>query len=141
MTLSAYRKISYISFLSVIVLIFAINFAFVQGAFLTDYIRMPYWWAIYLVLIPQFLISYFYILKKASSHKTMAVVGKKYIMTLTLRMFLAIIFLFPWLIVKDETSKPMVGQFFFVFFPLLVVEIKLLVSYLNQSVPEIKEEE
>ena len=102
---------------------------------------MPYWWAIYLVLIPQFLISYFYVLKKASSHRTMGVVGRTYIMTLTLRMFLAIIFLFPWLIVKDETSKPMVGQFFFVFFPLLVVEIKLLVSYLNQSVPEIKEEE
>ncbi len=141
MTLSAYRKVSTISFLSVIVLVWTINFAFVQGAFLVDYIRLSYWWVIYPVLIPQFLIAYFYVLRKAANQKTLEEVGKKFIITLTLRMFLAILFLLPWLINKDETSRPMVGQFFFVFFPLLVVEIKLLVSYLNQSVPEFQEEE
>ncbi|MEO9533759.1 MAG: hypothetical protein ABJG68_02085 [Crocinitomicaceae bacterium] len=138
---SDYRKTSLISFFSVILIIWAINFAFIQGAFLTDYIRMPYWWAIYLFLIPQFLLAYFYVLKKAASKKTIPEVGKKFIITLTLRMFAAIIFLFPWLIEQDETSKPMVGQFFFVFFPLLVVEIKLLVSFLNTSVQDFSEEE
>ena len=102
---------------------------------------MPYWWTIYLFLVPQFLLSYFYVLKKAASKATMPEVGKKYVITLTLRMLAALIFLFPWLIVKDETSKPMVGQFFFVFFPLLVVEIKLLVSFLNSSVQDFSEEE
>jgi phosphatidylglycerophosphate synthase len=141
MILSDYRRVSLISFFTVSLILWSINFAFVKGVFLTDYIKAPYWWTIYLFLIPQFLLSYFYVLKKASKKATVPDVGKKYMITLTLRMFAAIIFLFPWLLIKDPTSKPMVGQFFFVFFPLLMVEVKLLVSFLNSSGQDFLEEE
>lgn len=138
---SAYRRKSYFIFFSVITVAWVFNFAFNQSAFLIDYMVVPYWWLVYIVLIPQFLIAYFYTLKFATTKEKIPEVGKKFIITLTIRAGLCILFLLPWLIFKDESSRPMVGHFFYVFFLLLTVETGLLVSYLNGSVQEIKEEE
>ena len=141
MTLTKFQKKSLLVFISVLLIIWAVNFAFIQGAFLSNYIRIENWWLVYLILIPQFLISYYFVQKKAGVQAKIPDVGKVFILTLTLRMILALCYLGPWLFFKDETSRPMVGQFFYVFFSLLIVEISLLVSYLNQSVLEIEKDE
>jgi hypothetical protein len=141
MILKTYRRQSLIIFFTVITIGWAVNFGFIQSAFLLDYIYAPYWWLVYVVLIPQFLFSYFYCLKFATKKETIPDVGKKFIIMLSLQGVLAILFLLPWLIYKDASSRPMVGHFFYVFFLLLIVETGLLVRYLNKFVPENSEEE
>ena len=136
-----FRRQSLIIFFTVITIGWAINFGFIQSAFLLEYIYAPYWWLVYVVLIPQFLYSYFYCLKFATKKETIPDVGMKFIKSLSLKALLAILFLLPWIIYKDASSRPMVGHFFYVFFLLLIVETGLLVSYLNKFVPDFKEEE
>lgn len=135
------RQQSGLVFFSVISVTWVLNFGFNQSAFLLDYMIVPYWWLVYIVLIPQFLISFRFNFQFVQNKDKVPELGKKFIISLSIKAALCILFLLPWLIDKDESSRPMVAHFFYVFFILLTVETGLLVSYLNRFDEEFKEEE
>ena len=102
----------------------------------------PYWYLSYAFLVPISFLGIQIIIKRYQKSKKVTSIGKNYIAYTALKMILAIIFLLPWLLNKDETSKPMVIHFFVVFFPFLLVETILLVRLLNTPLDEkIKNEE
>ena len=114
--------------------------------FITHYIILNYaldhlymsqkWWLNYLFLVPASVIGLFYIHKRFYRSGNIKTIGKNYILYTTVKMVLAIVFLLPWLLTKDESSKPMVIQFFAIFFPFLLVETILLVRLLNTPLDE-----
>ncbi|MBD3638292.1 MAG: hypothetical protein HUJ25_13145 [Crocinitomicaceae bacterium] len=97
---------------------------------------MDNWYWNYVFLVPVSALGMAYIAKRYSKSKKITSIGKNYILYTVVKMILSILFLLPWLLNKDESSKPMVIQFFIIFFPFLLVETILLVRLLNTPLDE-----
>jgi len=93
------------------------------------------YWAIYLFLVPMSLITVLMCYVRYRSDNTS--VGTMYFIFVFIKMFGSVIFLWPWLFPKNDFSLPFVHQFFGLFFPLLFVEIGVLVRLLNPPSDEI----
>ena len=94
------------------------------------------WFFVYLFLIPVSVAGLYFIQKRYEKSKKITSIGKNYLVYTTFKMILSVVFLLPWLLNKDESSKPMVINFFIVFFPFLLVETWLLVRLLNNPLDE-----
>ncbi len=91
-------------------------------------------WLIHLFLTPLTLVAIYFIQQRhATDSKS---VGKNFFIYMIAKMLLTLLFLSPWLIYKDEFSRPMVYQFFAIFFPLLFMETFVLIKLLNPKIPE-----
>ena len=101
-----------------------------------------HWYLVYAFMIPTSVIGLYFIKMRFDKSQKITSIGKNYIAYTVLKMILAIVFLLPWLLNKDESSRPMVITFFTVFFPFLLVETILLVRLLNTPLDEkVKNEE
>ncbi|MFT5778697.1 MAG: hypothetical protein ACI837_001653 [Crocinitomicaceae bacterium] len=106
----------------------AIHVTLVFAALPPIYVQ-SYFWLIYLFLIPMTVGALFFIVKaKVKKPKS---VGKSFFIYMVIKMLLILGFLTPWLITKTDFSRPMVYQFFAVFFPLLFMETYVLVKLVN----------
>jgi len=54
------------------------------------------------------------------------------------KMIGSLAFLAPWLLYKDEFSRPFAIQFFMIFFPILLLETLILVKMINIPTPDSK---
>ena len=89
-------------------------------------------WLIHLFLTPLTLVGIYFIQKKhAIDSKS---VGKNFFIYMIAKMVLTLLFLSPWLMYKDEFSRPMVYQFFAIFFPLLFMETFVLIKLVNPKI-------
>lgn len=105
-----------------------LHYGLVENVLPAVYARTPYW-SIYVFLVP---LSLLVILVSAWVHKMdRSAVGRTFFIFVFIKLFGSIAFLAPWLFWKDESSTPMVYQFFAAFFPILFVEVKQLVTLLN----------
>ncbi len=86
-------------------------------------------WLIYLFLVPLTLGGLYFIHR--ASKKTDNSVSKGFFIYMVVKMILVLLFFTPWLIYKDEFSRPIVYQFFLVFFPLLFMETYVLIKLVN----------
>ena len=86
-------------------------------------------WLIYLFMIPMTLGALFIIVKKSKNSPVS--VGKGFFIYMSVKMILIMLFLSPWLFFKDEYTRPMVYQFFCVFFPFLFMETYVLIKLVN----------
>lgn len=120
---------------------FVVDFFAIEVYMLVKHNLVPNWPLIFVFQVPLFLISAVILHKQMANPENQNKISQIYIYLMTIRVFLCLAFLFPWLINRDETSYPMVGQFFFIFFILLIAEISLLVRDLNHSIQKIEEEE
>ena len=97
--------------------------------FLPETYRQSKFWAVYLFLIPMTLGAIYIIVKE--KNKNANSVGKNFFIYMVIKMLLILVFLSPWLVYQNEFSRPIVYQFFSIFFPLLFVETVVLVRLVN----------
>lgn len=128
-------KKTLLPFSLVAILLLAINAGLMLSGLLENY-SLKLWWAVHLFLIPLTFFGLFFIAKRLKQTQKITSIGKNYILYTVIKMILSIIFLLPWLLFKDDSSKPMVIQFFLIFFPFLLVETILLVRLLNLPLDE-----
>ena len=115
---------------------------FLKGGFNDSEFFSQEWYWIFVFLIPLSFSGIFFIQKRYEKTKKITSIGKNYLFYTVLKMILSVVFLLPWLLNKDESSKPMVITFFIIFFPFLLVETWLLVRLLNNPFDEkVKNEE
>ena len=125
------------------ILVTSIILASIHGALIESEVfknfNLSYWWLIYAGLVPISLFGLGYIAHRYKKSEKITSIGINYIGYTVLKVLVAFAVLAPWLIDKDTSSKPMVAQFFSVFFPFLLVETILLVKLLNTPLDEKKE--
>ena len=117
------------------VLFAVVHYYLIHNTLSINYSAGPVW-IIYAVLIPMTLVTVFISALKFSIDKTS--VGKTYLALVVIKIVVTIAFFYPWLFPKTEFSVPLAKQFFALFFPLLFIELKLLVGLLNKSLDENK---
>lgn len=121
-----------IAFLSLVLIAWSINFTTIQVLLLSQKIALPLWWLVYLFLVPLTMLELLVTLRSISRRGRQSIAtGKVYLIAMTVKSILSLCFLSPWILFKDSHSKPMVIQFFFLFFLLTAIEIKLIVNYLS----------
>ena len=130
-----------IPFLIVSVILFVANAILIMTDLFEKVVIKDWFWN-YVFLVPVSLVGLAFIAGKYYQSQKITSIGKNYILYTVVKMVLAVVFLLPWLLHKDDSSKPMVIQFFAIFFPFLLVETILLVRLLNTPLDEkIKNEE
>ena len=117
------------------VLLLLLNAGLMFSGLLDNYF-LNLWWAVHAFLTPLTFFGLFFIAKRLKKTQRTSSIGKNYILYTVIKMILSIIFLLPWLLYKDDSSKPMVYQFFLIFFPFLLIETVLLVRLLNLPLHE-----
>jgi hypothetical protein len=121
-------------FLALALVLAAAHFLLIENILPGIYGMGPYW-ANYVFLVP---VSLLVVLVCYAVYKIdNKAVGKTYFIFVFLKIFGSIAFLSPWLFWKDAYARPMVYQFFCLFFIFLFVEVKLLVGLLNTTSGEI----
>lgn len=129
-------------FISLGIVLLIMGVQFLKGGFQEITFISKDWYWNFVFLIPVTFLGLFFIQKRYQKTKKITSIGKNYLLYTTLKMISSFVFLLPWLLNKDETSKPMVINFFIVFFPFLLVETWLLVRLLNSPLDEkVKNEE
>lgn len=94
------------------------------------------WWIIHLFLMGITLIGVTLISKSYQKTGEVRSIGKMYLLYTTVKILLALLFLTPWILVKDQPAKDFIMHFFAIFFPFLMIETLLLIRYLNGPVGE-----
>lgn len=122
-------------FLVVAFLLFLIHLALTLLV-LEDSQKIGTWWLSYVYLIPITVIGLFMVIVNYGKTRKLSSIGKTYLLYTVIKMVGAVALLLPWLLFKDETSKPMVFHFFAVFLPFLLIETILIVKLLNISLDE-----
>jgi len=108
---------------------------------LEDVQKISMWWLSYVYLIPITILGLYMVIGKYGKTGKVSSIGKTYLLYTGIKMVGAIALLSPWLLFKDDTSKPMVIHFFAAFLPFLFVETMLIVRLLNTSMEENKNNE
>ena len=85
---------------------------------LPEMYKQSKFWVIYLFLIPMTLGAIYIIVKE--KNKKANSVGKNFFIYMVIKMLLILLFLSPWLVYHNEFSRPIVYQFFSIFFPLSI---------------------
>lgn len=93
-------------------------------------------WRIYVFLIPVTFLGIFYIYKSFKKDHTSVI--KSFMILTIVKMIGSLAFLAPWLLYKDEFSRPFAIQFFMIFFPILLLETLILVKMINIPTPDSK---
>ncbi len=70
------------------------------------------------------------------SKKDETLIGKGYLSYSVIKILSSAVFLLPWLLNKDELTRPFVYQFFGVFFPILIIETSIILKLINQKSTE-----
>ena len=95
---------------------------------------------IYLFLLPLSLLGTWAIF--AISKNDDSLIGKGFLVFTTIKILGSLVFLLPFILNKDEATKPFVYQFFAVFFPSLIVETMVILKLTNLAEAEkIKKQE
>ena len=115
------------------IIVFVIHLAAVLF-FLEDRFSDGPWWLTHIYLGPVTIFGITLFFRKFEKEPKAAI--RTFFVYSIIKMFGALLLLMPWLINKGDFSRPMVAQFFIVFFPYLLVETILLVRLLNQSFDE-----
>ena len=89
------------------------------------------YWLIYLFLVLLTLGSHFFMVRGFVKDKNS--LGKNFMAYMVVKMIGSILFLSPWLFYRNDYSRPIVYQFFIIFFPLLFIETLMLVKLLNKN--------
>ncbi len=63
-------------------------------------------------------------------------IGKGYLSYSVIKILSSAVFLLPWVLNKDELTRPFVYQFFGVFFPSLIIETSIILKLINQKSSE-----
>ncbi len=92
------------------------------------------YWRIYAFLVPITFLGIVYIYSKFK--KDNGSVIKSFMILSIVKMLGSLTFLLPWLLYKDEYSRPFVIQFFLIYFPILFFETAILVKMINQPISE-----
>lgn len=108
--------------------LFAIHIALIKFKLPPVYGQSQFW-LIYAFMIPMTVGAIYFIVKMSKNSPIS--VGKGFFIYMSIKMVLIMLFLAPWLFFKDEFSRPMVIQFFAVFFPLLFMETFVLIKLVN----------
>jgi len=133
MTTNSFTSQAISKLLSASLVLAIVHFFLIQFILPEIYGTGPYW-ALYLFLVPlTFLVV---LISKVVYDVDKTAVGRTYFIFVFIKMFASVGFLSPWIFWKDDYTLPMVHQFFCLFFPLLFVEIKILVRLLNQPLDE-----
>jgi hypothetical protein len=103
---------------------------------LEDTYTVGFWWLSYAYLVPITILGFYMVIGKYGKTGKISSVGKSYLLYTGIKMLGAIGLLLPWLLFKDDSSKPMVIHFFAVFLPFLFIETLLIVKLLNTSFEE-----
>ena len=114
--------------LTVSLVLLAVHLILLQFVLPETY-KQSKFWVIYLFLIPMTLGAIYIIVKE--KNKKASSVGKNFFIYMAIKMLLILLFLSPWLVYQNEFSRPMVYQFFSIFFPLLFVETVVFVRLVN----------
>lgn len=122
-------------FLLAALVILLINVALIFSGIFAKYDLKDWFWS-YVFLVPVSIFGLWFIALRYIKSKKITSIGKNYLLYTAAKMMLSILFLLPWLLNKDEATKPMVIQFFAVFFPFLLVETILLIRLLNSPLDE-----
>ena len=85
-------------------------------------------WKIYLLLIPIEILGLRYIFVKYKKNNQSAM--KSFMILMVVKMAATLIFLIPLIIFKNELTRPIVYQFFVIFFVILFAELVFLVKML-----------
>jgi len=88
-------------------------------------------WMIYAFLFPVTLIGFMLIYQRYRKDETSVV--KTYMLFVSVKMLMTLIFLSQWLFPKNDLTYPFLHQFFVVFFIFLFLEIRILIQMLNNS--------
>lgn len=71
-----------------------------------------------------------------------SLIGKGFLVFTTIKILGSLVFLLPFILTKDESTRPFVYQFFAVFFPSLIVETMVILKLTNLAEAEkIKKQE
>ena len=122
-------------FLIAAVVIFIANAAIIYTGLLDEF-ELSNWWLNYVFLVPVTVLGLYFVPLKYRKTGKVSAIGKGFVVYTAIKMILSILFLLPWLLNKDSSSKPMVIQFFSVFFPFLLIETFLLIRLLNSQFAE-----
>jgi len=60
-------------------------------------------------------------------------IGKGFLVYSVIKILSSAIFLYPWIAEQDDLTRPIVYQFFAVFFPNLIVETLVVLSFVNAN--------
>ncbi|MFK8039630.1 MAG: hypothetical protein AB8B74_15165 [Crocinitomicaceae bacterium] len=69
----------------------------------------------------------------AISRNDDSLLGKGFLVFTTIKILGSLVFLLPFILSKDESTKPFVYQFFAVFFPSLIVETMVILQLVKQA--------
>lgn len=94
------------------------------------------WWMIHVFFLIITLSGFALISRSHDRSQEVRAIGKSYLLYTTVKILLALIFIFPWLLGDKAIAKIFVGHFFSIFFPYLLVETTLLIRYLNGPMGE-----
>jgi len=114
--------------LTVSLVLLAVHLILLQFV-LPEIYKQSKFWVIYLFLIPMTLGAIYIIVKE--KNKKDSSVGKNFFIYMVIKVLLILVFLSPWLVYQNEFSRPIVYQFFSIFFPLLFVETVVFVRLVN----------
>ena len=89
-------------------------------------------WKIYLILVPLEIVGLAYIFFKYKKDDQSAM--KSFMLLMGVKMAASIAFLAPWALFQDKFSRPIIYQFFVVFFVILFAELVFLVKMLARKV-------
>lgn len=130
---SNFYSLAITKLLSASLVLAVVHFLLIEFVLPEIYGSGPYW-ALYLFLVPLSILVVLISGLVYEADKT--AVGRTYFIFVFIKMFASVGFLAPWLFWKDDYTIPMVHQFFCLFFPLLFVEIKVLIELLNPPLDE-----
>jgi len=98
---------------------------------LPDLYQRSNYWLIYVYMVPLTIMAQYYLVREFKKSK--GSLGKNFMIYMVIKTVTSIMFLSPWLFNKDEFSRPIVYQFFLLFFPVLFIETWMLVRLLNDK--------
>ncbi len=114
---------------SILVIIVAIGHFLLIRNVLPEIYGQSQPWRIYLLLAPITMLGLWFVYAQFEKDETSVV--KSFMLMTVVKMIGSMIFLSPWLILQDEFTRPIVYQFFALYFPILFAEVAFLVKMLG----------
>jgi len=113
------------------VILIAILHFFLLKNVLPDIYTQSQPWKIYLLLIPLEILGLAFIFLKYQKDNTTAL--RSFLLFMVVKMLVSIAFLAPWALSGDKLARPIVYQFFIIFFIILFSELVFLIKMLAQK--------
>jgi hypothetical protein len=91
---------------------------------------------IYIFLFTLSFIGVFLLFLISKNDETL--IGKGFLSYSVIKILGSALFLLPWILNQDEFTKPFIYQFFGVFFPVLIIETRIILNLVNSKSSENK---